>query len=1152
MIFQFPDLDTFHLAVAGAQIPVAISLSPVEVAFAADGVLSVAPVEAAPPRTMQNALKRLGASVVKEHASSAVETLTCWPQVIPLRREPGLPDGAAQGNIVFEMPTSALAEVVGEMLRLGNDRQSYRFLTSTQDAQDQRVLLKVLGPPYYTLLRALDHLQTKSGARLVAYLERSPRVWVEVGYNHPMIDQLKASEGQTMLLRSPRSWTVIDNKPFQDIYDILDFKLPTSAVEWEESTLAKRLSVPLRLVPGNAADVPEMWLLQEDAFGKLDELVRDADDRVMKRLTFAIATTDQGSKVVLIKASGSKLPPPTLELPHALRLKPFWKLPNLFLPVGTRLQPTLRRDAVRQLLADDPAQIVWLVPGSKGGFKPQSIPEQSFNPLEDWIDYVIDQNRETLTAWIEATQFDFDSFVCREDGEKPKAGGGPGKTPRVRPTERPEAGESESEDLTPKAKKKADKTKAETSEYSVPLAVAPPSELKIRQEEIEKEFLANEGSLDSPQRLHLWPELARVYAAQNNSPDAAISWMNVLWEQDSFPELWLREWVHAENRSAKRELSTADLKQHLSQPTPSPSEVRGFAAHLIWACRDEAVSESVKPRLPEIHKYLEANEKQMSIRAVWLTWLTLSRLEGSDVLALARVRDRLLQRLLEEGLNSERDLPTFLRFAGLRDSDRMRMVRDKAMNLEKMALRWIQLDNDHANEINRAYVSLLFAFGLARLGDATLARDRIEEAGNVLQAKWESNRRSDDGKVDPVHDYLFEAFKFRIEQALSGKPHAGPLSIELLDRLDQVDLQHRGANKTASLPRYMIDRMREQSRVLDPQEKFNPYRPWMKQSDELLKELAELPDIKKVSELHGRIEKILKEGSKGRQTAEDRILILNETIPLAPRIGEEFTSKLLLLVPSAIDALNKASEEKLTDSLCKLLEKSLFQAAHFDRTELVQLLTQKFTNLLRTKTGKTLHTVIDLLAGQCLRSLRKLGMRDEIHKLLNVMSDQLIQGKSLAQLRAVNPRDWHETVRALLQLSGGWLYFGEVDKAIPFLDEAHHVLFEDAELIKHKQFQEYTKLARTYATVLGLGPVDMALARIEELFKRMAKLPNSFTTATHYSRFHLNIVEDVVMAIVSEEFALGPTARRWLDDDEYLVRRRIHQDMKKHLTRSGI
>jgi hypothetical protein len=48
------------------------------------------------------------------------------------------------------------------------------------------------------------------------------------------------------------------------------------------------------------------------------------------------------------------------------------------------------------------------------------------------------------------------------------------------------------------------------------------------------------------------------------------------------------------------------------------------------------------------------------------------------------------------------------------------------------------------------------------------------------------------------------------------------------------------------------------------------------------------------------------------------------------------------------------------------------------------------------------------------------------------------------------------------------------------------------------------------------------------------------------------LVEEVVLAMVSDEFALGPAGRKWLDDDEYLVRKRIHGDMKRGLDRSGL
>jgi hypothetical protein len=33
---------------------------------------------------------------------------------------------------------------------------------------------------------------------------------------------------------------------------------------------------------------------------------------------------------------------------------------------------------------------------------------------------------------------------------------------------------------------------------------------------------------------------------------------------------------------------------------------------------------------------------------------------------------------------------------------------------------------------------------------------------------------------------------------------------------------------------------------------------------------------------------------------------------------------------------------------------------------------------------------------------------------------------------------------------------------------------------------------------------------------------------------------------------MGPGARRWMDDDEYLVRRRIHRDHKTLLAKAGV
>ena len=51
---------------------------------------------------------------------------------------------------------------------------------------------------------------------------------------------------------------------------------------------------------------------------------------------------------------------------------------------------------VRRLLADDAAQVVWLAALDGGAFRPETLPEDAFRPLIDWIDYVLDHEKEPL------------------------------------------------------------------------------------------------------------------------------------------------------------------------------------------------------------------------------------------------------------------------------------------------------------------------------------------------------------------------------------------------------------------------------------------------------------------------------------------------------------------------------------------------------------------------------------------------------------------------------------------------------------------------------------------------------------------------------------------------------------------------------------
>src|SRR5262249_44563451 len=145
------------------------------------------------------------------------------------------------------------------------------------------------------------------------------------------------------------------------------------------------------------------------------------------------------------------------------------------------------------------------------------------------------------------------------------------------------------------------------------------------------------------------------------------------------------------------------------------------------------VPATLRERLPAVQRYLGQHDYLLPVRMVWLAWHSLAQLTGADVLTLARVRDRLLERLLAAGLGAERDLPGFLRFAGQRGGDRLRLVRERLERLRQMVHAWSGFTPSAGLQQTPAYIDLLFAFGLARLGEAAAARALVARAAEALE-----------------------------------------------------------------------------------------------------------------------------------------------------------------------------------------------------------------------------------------------------------------------------------------------------------------------------------------------------------------------------------------------------------------------------------
>ena len=139
-------------------------------------------------------------------------------------------------------------------------------------------------------------------------------------------------------------------------------------------------------------------------------------------------------------------------------------------------------------------------------------------------------------------------------------------------------------------------------------------------------------------------------------------------------------------------------------------------------------------------------------------------------------------------------------------------------------------------------------------------------------------------------------------------------------------------------------------------------------------------------------------------------------------------------------------------------------------------------------------------------------------------------------------------MRVLLQLAGGWFYFGQ-ERGWKDIDLARKILLGKKLVAEgHVGAKKQTDLAVSYIRAVGQAPLDEAVARLNELFDKLAGIHDSATVNTHYSLKQLDIVDALVQTIVSDSFTMNKESQRWLDDEEFLIRRRIHKDVRQMMS----
>jgi hypothetical protein len=1125
-MFRFPNVDALHLALTSGIVPTAVSLAPARFRREPSGIIQLSPTSAV-PEAVSDSLRQFGIEVVSEPPSG--ELVSHWLQALPLSRDPNRSALDTQSAVLFEGAESVVAELAREMLRLGNDRQSLRWI---QSESSRSTLLHVLGPPYFSLLQAIDRTSSDGPC---AYREAAPGVWIEFGWTHPLAEKIRPAHGQMILLRPPNRWRTLDATPFRDVYEVLTLETEAPSADWSDEP-AESIDVPLRLSPGNAMDIPELWQLGENGEAQIDEFVRGADRQTRDRLSFAVARTGRG-RLAVLRARPHKLGPPTLAFEAALTYRPFHRVANLFVPCGATMHPPLSHELVRRLLANDPDCVTWLMPHGDGLFTPVSLPETAFRPLTDWVEHVLSRDRTKLEEWAAASTCDFGVWTNRDSLPGPPKDQRPAVQPTTAtaPVSMPAVPPVKAAPLSRRRRRPRTLPPLEPGSTSA----KPPSALQAQLRTLEERFIEDEGNLESPEREALWPQLGRLNAALGQASEAAHCWLHALWENSPNAGEWAWAWVESEHALRERNVSEADLAKLMHSQPATPADLRPLAAAVVWACRQQPMPPALHRQLPAIQAYLSTHDALLPIRAVWLAWHGMALATGSDALALARVRDRLLERLLAGGLNPDRDLPAFLRYSGSQGGERLRILRDRLEVLRQAIHRWSGFHPGDTLQQTSSYIDLMFAFAHARLGEAGSAQALLAAAAERL-----------DGSGHSAHRFLLEAFRWRIDQALAGKPHGGPLPPEQIEFLDQIrqdvkklESELPSPDPVLTSPPYVIERMRKESRIVDPHEELDPY--WEKKAkfDATVNELARLS--------YARDPRVLREGLRRFLAATDtnsqpeiRLRALAETLPLAARLGAAACGDLLDRVGPLLSAYPSTNDPIVQKSRALLIERALLFAVHFDRGDLVAGLIFELESAISELVSPTVWEARSRMIVQSLRSLRKCGLRDESDRLLQRIAEA-VRFDPDSPLTSATDRNEIERTRTMLHVASGWLSANRVDRARPILERARSIILAGRD-IAHADSPPFVSLVDAYITAAARAPLDESLQRIDELFTsaKMPRLSNAYTTHPYYSRFHLNVVESVVLALANEEFAMGPAARRWLDDDEYLVRRRIHRDLR--------
>ena len=396
--------------------------------------------------------------------------------------------------------------------------------------------------------------------------------------------------------------------------------------------------------------------------------------------------------------------------------------------------------------------------------------------------------------------------------------------------------------------------------------------------------------------------------------------------------------------------------------------------------------------------------------------------------------------------------------------------------LYPVVCRWLERDLEGGTRrLTQAYADLMFAFVLAKAGD--------RNESDCLRRKAENSLDS----ADAIQNCLFHAFIFRIDRQREGLSDAGVLPLSVLSLASAGDWSD-------TMRRYAIDRMRHQSRILEPKYRVDAYLRFRREIAGFVKAWENSQDP---SSLEEAIQSAL---ISGGEKPHERLVA--EAMRFAPLVGRDFSSHLL---DRAIPRVERGDRE----GVYSLFMPSLTLAGELRDPQqiwpLVRVAVQWITawNPSEKYRQRFTETVM-----ACTQALAALGPSLESEECADQIYAAIWGKRAWRELSTVCLRHWAEAVNLLLQLSR---LRRSQDLLEDLLEESRRVLFGSSEA----STREVADLAHSYIDAVAGNSDARIVERMQELFESIRPMMDTLTTHRHFAAPHLDVLERALLAVLS-------------------------------------